>query len=427
MVTFTKFLKNQDSKKVISNFFYLTITNFVNFVLPIITFPYLVQKLGVSNFGLLAFATAIINYFQTLTDFGFNLTATKQITIHKENHEKINSIVNSVFFIKIVLMLLSFLILALLVLFVRKFNEYYYVYIFSFGLVIGQCLFPSWFFQGFEKMKIISILNIIAKLIFTMFIFIFIDNKDDFYLVPIFNSLGQISIGIVAIIIMFKQYNIRFKIPKLNEIKFYFKDGWHIFISNISVTLYTSAITTILGFFCSNTIVGYYSIADKFIQIVRSFITPLSQAVFPFLSSIAANDRGKVLYINAKIFKYGIIPLICLSVSIYFFAENILSLIVKNDIKESAIILKILSPIPIFIFLANIYALFTMIVFGRNKQYSQIIISAGIISFILSFILILLFKHIGAAITVLIIEFYVTLRYIIYVQKSDLKLTLNGR
>ena len=422
-----KIFRNQDFKKVISNFFYLSITNLVNFVLPVVTFPYLVEKLGVSNFGLLAFATAIISYFQTLTDFGFNLTATKQITIHKNDQEKINSIVNSVFFIKFMLLLLSFLILIFLVLFVNKFHESYEIYFLTFGLVIGQCLFPSWFFQGFEKMKVISILNIFSKVIFTVFIFIFIKGKEDFYLVPIFNSLGQISIGIVAIIIMLKQYNIRFIIPNFNEIKFYFKDGWHIFIANISVTLYTSAIITLLGFFSSNTIVGYYSIADKFIQIVRSFLTPLSQAVFPFLSNKAVIAKEKVIYINSKIFQFGIIPLLCFSVSLYFFSENILSLILKHGINESVIVLKILSPVPLLIFLANVFALFTMIVFGRNKQYSHIIISAGFVSLVLSFILIPLYKHIGAAITVLIIEFYVTLRYIIYVQNSDLKLSLHGK
>ena len=424
---FTNIFKNQDKKKIINNFFYLSITNIVNIVLPIITFPYLVQKLGVSNFGLLAFATAIISYFQALTDFGFNLTATKQISIHKNDKEKINSVVNSVFFIKFMLLLLSFLILIFLVLFFNKFHESYEIYFLSFGLVVGQCLFPSWFFQGFEKMKVISFLNIIAKLIFTVFIFIFINGKEDFYLVPIFNSLGQICIGIVAIMIMLKQYNIKLRIPNFIEIKFYFIDGWHVFISNISVTLYTSAITTLLGFFSSNTIVGYYSIADKFIQIIRSFLIPLSQALFPYLSNMAIENKEKVIIINSKIFRLGIIPLLCISLTLYFFSENILSLILKHDINDSAIILKILSPIPLLIFLANVFALFTMIVFGRNKHYSQIIISAGIISLVVSFILIPLYKHIGAAVTVLIIEFYVTFRYIIYIQKSDLKLSLHGK
>ncbi len=419
-------INNKEFKRVFGNFFYLSVTNFANFVLPLITFPYLVQKLGVSNFGLLAFATAIITYFQTLTDFGFNLTATRQVTVNRFRPSKLSTIVSAVFAIKLLFLMLSSLILLFLVAAIPKFQEHSSVYFYTFGLVIGQCLFPSWFFQGIEKIRIISILNLFSKIFFTFCIFIFINVESDFYLVPIINSLGQISIGIVAIVIMLNKYKVKIKIPTITQMDFYFKDGWHIFISNISVTLYSSAIITILGFFSNNIIVGYYSVADKVIQIFRSFLAPLSQAVFPYLSSIALTSREKVLSTNFLMLKCGLILMICISLGIYYFANDIIFIVMKKDIAEASAVLKILSPIPVLIFLANIFALFTMIVFARNRQYSKIIVSAGIISIILSFIMIPLFTYIGAAITVLLIEIYVTLRYVFYVQNSDLKLKAYG-
>lgn len=50
-----------------------------NFILPLVTFPYLVRVLGPSNFGVLAFSFAVVAYGVLLADYGFNLSASKRI------------------------------------------------------------------------------------------------------------------------------------------------------------------------------------------------------------------------------------------------------------------------------------------------------------------------------------------------------------
>ncbi|MET3536388.1 flippase [Chryseobacterium limigenitum] len=419
---FKDLTKNKDIKKVSINFFYLFILNISNFLLPLITFPYLVSKLGIEKFGLLAFATSIISYFLIFTDYGFNLTATRQISIHREDKDKLNEIVSAIYVIKLLLVLVSVVILGILVGVVPKFHEYYPIYLFTFGTVIGQSLFPIWFFQGIEKMGFISTLNIVAKVIFTVCIFAFVKTESDFFLVPIFNSLGYITIGIVSVFVLIRKYKIRFKKLKTDVIISYLKDSWHLFISNISVTLYTTAVITILGFFTNNTLVGYYSVADKIIQILRGLIAPLSQALFPFLAKEAHNDKNKVLNINRKILRYGSFIFLPLCIGIYIFAPEILYLILKKESMEAVKILRIFSIIPFLIFLATVFALFTMIVFNKNREYSRIIISAGLINIVLSFIFIPMFHHIGAAVCVLVIELYVTASYVYYTQNNEMKL-----
>lgn len=419
---FRNVVNNKDFKKVSTNFFYLFILNVTNFVLPLVTFPYLVSRLGVEKFGLLAFVTSIISYFLIFTDYGFNLTATRQISIHRGNKEKINEIVSSVFIIKFLLIVLSLVLLFIVVSVVPKFQEHSLIYFCAFGTVVGQSMFPIWFFQGIEKMRFISILNIISKIIFTVCVFVYVKEEADFFLVPIFNSLGYIAIGIFSVFVLHRRYKIKFRAVDLSTIMFYLKDGWHLFISNISVTLYTSAVVTILGFFTNNTLVGYYSIADKIIQIIRSMLTPLAQSLFPFLVKEAQENKDKVLMINRKILRYGSVFFVPVCAGIYLFAPDILYLIFKKENSETVVILRIFSFIPFLIFLATVFALFTMIVFNKNKAYSQIIISAGLINILLSFIFIPLYQHIGAAICVLFIEIYVTVRYIVYTQRNDLQI-----
>ncbi|KNB61236.1 hypothetical protein AC804_11745 [Chryseobacterium sp. Hurlbut01] len=414
--------KLKEYKTVGSNFAYLSVLNFVTIILPLVTFPYLVEKLGIEMFGLLAFSTSIITYFQILTDYGFNLTATKHISQNRNNVRKISEIVSSVYIIKLLLIVISFIVLLLLINVIPKLENHKLLYILTFGSVVGQSIFPVWYYQGIEKMKIITILNIFAKVLFTILIFVFIKRKSDYFLVPLFNSLGFLIIGIISSMLLYFKYKVIFYLPTKKELFFYLKDGWDIFFSNISVTLYTTSILTILGIFSNNIIVGYYSIADKIVQIIRSIMQPVSQSLFPYLASKALTKKKEVLFLNKKMLLYGGLGMSAVCILLYLLSDFIIFLITKDYSSESAQVLKILSPIPLLILFANIFALFTMIVFQRHKQYSSIIVSAGIISIPLSCVLIPIYHHIGAAITVLLIEIYVTVRYVLYVQNSDLKL-----
>jgi len=125
-----------------------------------------------------------------LTDYGFSLSATRTVALIGEHKkDKISALFSSVITVKLIFTLISLLILCAILYLVPKFRDNWIIYILSFGTVIGNTLFPIWFFQGKEKMGYIAVVNVISGIVYAICIFIFINNPDDYLLVPLLSSL----------------------------------------------------------------------------------------------------------------------------------------------------------------------------------------------------------------------------------------------
>ena len=157
-----------DHKIIVTNYFSLSILQIANYILPLLTLPYLVRVLGTEKFGLIMFAQALATFLTVFVDFGFNLSGTREVSVARNEKEKLSKIFSAIIIIKAGLLCLALFILFIIVKVFTRFSVDADVYFLSFGIVIGQTLFPVWFFQGIEKMKIIALINILAKVIFTV-------------------------------------------------------------------------------------------------------------------------------------------------------------------------------------------------------------------------------------------------------------------
>lgn len=405
-------------KRLVTNFLSLASVQGLNFILPLVTLPYLLQTVGPSKFGLISFAQAFIQYFILFTDYGFNLVATRDISLARDNKQRLSTIFSTVMLIRTLLLLVSFILLVLLVLLVPKFHGDSLIYFITFGMVIGNVLFPIWFFQGIEQMKTISILNVISKGIFTVGIFIFVKDPSEYLLVPIFNTLGSIAIGIIAIYIIMTRYHIRFIKPSIPDIKNQLKEGWHIFVSNVVTSLYTTSNIFILGFFASNTIVGYYSSAEKVVKAVSSVISPLVQTIYPYLSKALQESRERALWILNKMFIIITVGMGLLSLIVGFFAEPLVIIGLGEQYTETIPLLQILAPMPLVLGWANIFGILTMINFDYKKELSRIYIAASLFSVVLMFLLIPSFREYGTAWIAILTETFATLLMIVFLWRK---------
>jgi len=397
VLTLTK-IKNliaeKDKKTLIENFFSLSFLQIATYILPLITLPYLVRVLGPEKFGLIAFSQAFIQYFMLLTDFGFNLSATREISIHREDKKHISKIFVSVFIIKLLLLLIAAFIIIVIVNYFGKFNTDKSVFYLTSLSIIGWVMFPQWFFQGIENMKFVTLFNVSAKLFFTICIFTFVKSESDYLIVPLLNSIGLILSGLISVFISLKYFNLTLQFPSFLEIKFQFLEGWHIFLSNISINLYTTSNNVILGLLTNNTIVGYYSAAEWIFKAFQQLGMPIYQSLFPYLSKLYIEDSKKALLIFNKLFKITLVVTFFVSLFLTFLSPLIVKLLLGDKYQESIIILSLLSWV-IFASWGN-YTLGIqgLVNFGHKKKFTKYVLICGIFHIIVLSICIQLWGYI---------------------------------
>lgn len=324
-------INTEDNKRLLSNFFSLSVLQIFTYVLPLLTLPYLVRVLGVDKFGLVMFAQAFIIFFNILVDYGFSLSATREISIYRDDKEKITEIFSSVMSIKFIFLIISLIVLSIIISIFDKFSNDKELYYLTFLWVIGQAMFPIWYFQGMEKMKYITIVNVTSKLLFTILIFIMIKDESDYLYVPLLNGFGFIVGGTISLWIIYNNFNQSFKFQSISTLKKYFIDSSQFFLSRVSVTLYTSANAFVLGLFTNNTMVGYYTIAEKLYMAMQSLYGPISQALYPYVA------KEKNIKLFKKIFYLVVILNSIGAIFLYFSSEFIFGLLFTESIGSESI------------------------------------------------------------------------------------------
>lgn len=385
--------KSKDGKTVASNFGYLMLLQVASYIFPLLTIPYLARIIGVEGFGKIAFAAAVIVWLKTISDWGFNYTATRDVALNKNDLNKVSEIFSNVLWARIILMLLSLLLLLIAIAFIPYFEENKIILLVSFLLVPGNIFFPEWFFQAMERMKFITIFSLTSKLIFTLLVFIFIKEKSDFILQPLFISLGFIVSGFFATYIIVFKWKIKIQSPSLKEIVKTIKGSTDVFINNIMPNLYNSFSVVLLGFYGGSVANGLLDAGTKFINISQQFLTIISRVFFPLLSrKIDSHNLYAKINIYLSIFA---------CVSLFILAPFIISFFYTEEFSNAVIILRIMSVSIIFSALISTFGTNFMIVKGYEKDLRNITIICSLVGFILAFPLISSYGYIGAAITIM--------------------------
>lgn len=354
------FDKLKQHKKIIENFSYLSILQILSLITPLITYPYLVRILGEIMYGTVIFAQAVIAYFNILVVFGFNFTAARDVSLHRDNPKKLSEIVSAVTIIKTLFLIISLLLISCYMFYTPKMD--YSLYYLSFWICLNEILFPTWFFQGIEEMKYITFINLGIRVLFIGMIFIFIKSPNDYLFFPLLNGIGALLAGVISFSLLYKKYKLQIvRVPLKTLIK-YVKSSYHLFISNVSIQIYVNANKIIIGHFLGMREVTYYDLAEKITNMGKVPQSMINQVLYPKI----ALEKNKAFL--KKVLKGTILMNVVLYLIVFLFSHQIVTYFGGNET-----VLRILFLTVPIIGISNVLMILTLLPFGYNKSFTRIV------------------------------------------------------
>ncbi len=321
---------------MVNNAFSLMALQGMNYLLPLLTIPYLFRVLGAERYGLVAFGYAFTQYFIILTDFGFNLSSVKFVSENRGDYEVVNRHVNSVILARLGLSFFCLLVLLILTLSIPRFSEERIFFLGYMGMVVGNALFPLWYFQGMEKMQFITVINVVAKGLSILPFFFFVRSASDYIQIPFYYSGGYMVAGLFSMYLVFWKMGQRFFWPGWTSIWEVLVGSSGYFLSRASLSLFTTSNAFILGLGLGNVAVGYYTIAEKIYQAYNALISPVNGVLFPYMA------KNKDVAFFKRIIKWVVGGNFLLVLASLLLSSIILKFLFNTDNLESLQALRVL-------------------------------------------------------------------------------------
>jgi PST family polysaccharide transporter len=407
-----------DKKSLIESFFSLSMLNGLNILLPFVTLPYIWRVVGVEKYGVYVFILLLVQYCVIISAYGFNFSATKQVSQNRDDIKKLSEIFCSVIASRLLLAFCSlFILFATSFLYVKSRDEFLML-AWGVGIVFGDILVPVWLFQGVEKMRYLTVVNIISKGLFTVLIFVFIQQSSDYKYIILLNAFGYLTAGIISTVLVKRQFGISFFVPKRAEIKFQLREGAALFGASASIELYRNANIFLLRFFVSDAAVGLYAAAEKIIKGLQSVVAPVAQALFPHFSlkfgkRTLAENVGTIKRVALRIGG----ALLLLSVFTFCTAGLLSEILCGKEYSDNVILVKIMSPVIFFGGLNYILGYLGLVNMNRQKVFFKYVLTGGLVSILFVLVATYFLGNVAAAIALTLSEVVLLVMCVLYFLK----------
>lgn len=404
------------NRVILNNSMALMILQIANMVLPLISIPYLLNTLGPDNYGLVAFGIVTVSFLQIIVDYGFNLTGVRQISIANSKSE-INKIYTSVLVCKLILAILCGLVGVFCFYTLPRFNKDFDVYVVLITILFSNVLLSNWVFQGMQKMKYITYINVIIRIAMVISIFLFVHNEDDYINYAIIYVCASILISLVGQMLIRFNLKIKFTRISFNKVILQLKDGKDVFASTILSSILSNAGIFVLGITNGNSAVAYFSASEKLLKAVRVLYSPIINAIFPETSKRFELSFSNGYQYVKKAIKYISIPLIICCIMVVLLSYKIFKILYEPGYWEYSNILAIGSIWVLLSILNNFYGIQMLVGSGNGDIYAKKFFVASLITIILFFILSVHFSAYGIIVAMILGELILTILLKIKIRK----------
>lgn len=412
-----KLIDRKYNKEIWDTIYLLALQGF-NYIFPLLVYPYLMVTLGAEKFGYIGFSMTITQYLMLVVDFGFNLSATKRVALYKNDKSKLDEIASATLLAKIGLLLVCLLAVFILAFCVPQFRVYSQTLLILFLMVVGNTFSFVWLFQGLGKIRILSFVNIISKLLILPLTFVLVKTKEDYLLAATIQSAVYILGALITYIIIYQNKYIGhwFK-TTLKTISREVRASYPIFLSTAASSIYVASYVLILGYFADPVEVGKYTAVEK---IMRGFcyliFVPLSQSFYPKISAMSVDNLQNSTKLVRKILMFIFVAMSGVFVVMFFLSPYLVAFLGK-DYAGTDTLFRIMSAVPIFIGLGGVLGQLGLLAMGNKtdkRNFKRTYLTAAVIALISITILAPCLQSTGAAISLFLTELSVALGMLRY-------------
>lgn len=393
-----------------------------NYLVPLVTLPYLVRTLGPENYGRLVFAQALVAYFDLLIDYGFNISATREIAIHRDDEDKLAAVFSATFIAKLLLLLGGFATFGLLVLTIPTLRSEAPLYLAAFLLVVGNALFPAWLFQGMEAMKYITVLNAGAKIAAAAAIFLFVRDSSAYTTAALLQSSGALLAGVLGLVVGQRLFQLPITLPTVGTLKQTFAAGWHIFLSQAATLLLGNTNVFLVGVFKPPAVVGQFAVADKIVKAVVALSIPVSVGIYPRVSSLFRRSEAEAVQFLRKVMILAGSTLATVCLALFLGADYAVRAVAGTHDPTVVLLVRTMAILPFTVFVANVYGNQILLSIGREQQFMRSIVTAGLFSVVCTVLLVPALGALGSAVAVTATQILILVLLVSSTQRAGIKL-----
>ena len=374
--------------KSVQNFLFLSIIQASNILISLITIPIIVSAVDIEQFGLISLSLSIIALLNVGVNYGFHLSGPREVALIADDPHKLSALYSRNLFSRITLAAFFTLSLFIIISTTNAFDRYAVILAFSTIMLFSEALFPSWFAQGMQRMSIITIGNLISKLLFLFFLIKFVSHPSDSKWVNFFSGTTALLINVILVFIILIKWKIRLQINALSKLWESIRSNFILFLSAFISHISISSGVIILSFFASNKEIGLYSLAERIMFVLRMFPVLIIQSIYPNASKLYKEDINKFYQFLRRVYSRTIAITLLISFAAFTTAPLIIYLLSGEFRDGSVNILRILAFIP-FLSSLNVANMIIILVSSSNKLLFKgtwivavfLLISGSILSF----------------------------------------------
>lgn len=413
--------------RLVDNIVALYVVHFANYLLPLITVPYTVRVLTPSGYGLAAFALSFAGFFGIIADYAFGYTATRAIAVHRDSRQEVSRIVSQVMFTKAVLLANCAWVFWLLKALVAKLHGNNLVMWMAFLYIAALTLTPGWLYQGLEELRFSSRVSLVPRVAYVPALFLFVRHPADVWKWMVLQTaVASVAAGTLWLHAWLR-LGVSWVRPRWADLETQMREGFSLFVSQAATTAYITGNTFILGMFTNVTVAGYFAAADRIMRVVFGLLGPVTQAVYPRASQLAASSREAALQLTRKtLFLMGAVGL-GMSACLFVGAPWLVPVVLGPRFLPSVTIMQILSPVPFLVALSTVLGGQVMVPFKHDTPFTLILVSAGMFNLVMASLLAQHWQGNGMALSVTCSEVLVAAGMFLYLSRRGLMPALRRR